>query len=148
MSSGRSGGALRRLATVPSRRLTLPVLDGACIVIRVREKRPPVGDKIRSARADRGWKQKHLAAEVDVEPITVSRWERGATTPDLDVLSLVAEATGKPLSYFVEDQPMERGVRLDEAVERIEAAAARIADEAERMSQTIAELRQTLRRAG
>ncbi len=111
-------------------------------------KRPPLGDKIRSARADRGWKQKHLAAEVDVEPITVSRWERGATTPDLDVLSLVAEATGKPLSYFVEDQPMEGGVRLDEAVERIEAAAARIADEAERISQSVAELRRTLRRAG
>ena len=55
-----------------------------------------LGEKIRTARAAKGWKQKHLAAEVDVEPITVSRWERGATTPDLDVLGLVAEATGKP----------------------------------------------------
>ena|SRR5437764_10538571 len=62
-----------------------------------------VGERIREARADKGWKQKHLAAEVEVEPITVSRWERGATTPDLDVLRLVAEATDKPLSYFVSD---------------------------------------------
>jgi transcriptional regulator with XRE-family HTH domain len=114
----------------------------------VSPQRPPLGDKIRSARADRGWKQKHLAAEVDVEPITVSRWERGATTPDLDVLSLVAEATGKPLSYFVDEEPAQRGVRLDEAVARIEAAAARIADEAERISQSVAELRRTLRRSG
>src|SRR3954447_20447121 len=62
-----------------------------------------VGERIREARASRGWKQKHLAAEVEVEPITVSRWERGATTPDLDVLRLVADATGRPLSYFVDE---------------------------------------------
>jgi transcriptional regulator with XRE-family HTH domain len=111
-------------------------------------KRPPLGDKIRSARADRGWKQKHLAAEVEVEPITVSRWERGATTPDLDVLSLVAEATGKPLSYFVDEEPAERRLALDDAVQRIEAAAGRIADEADRISKSVAELRRTLRRSG
>ena len=60
-----------------------------------------LGGRIREARASKGWKQRELASEVEVEPITVSRWERGATTPDLDVLRLVAEATGKPLSYFV-----------------------------------------------
>ena len=60
-----------------------------------------LGERIRSARAAKGWKQKHLAAEVEVEPITVSRWERGATTPDLDVLGRVAEATGMPVGYFV-----------------------------------------------
>jgi transcriptional regulator with XRE-family HTH domain len=111
-------------------------------------KRPPLGEKIRSARADRGWKQKHLAAEVEVEPITVSRWERGATTPDLDVLSLVAEATGKPLSYFVDEKPAERHMPLDDAVRRIEAAAERIADDAERISESVAELRRTLGRRG
>ena len=62
-----------------------------------------LGERIKAARAGKGWKQKHLAAEVDVEPITISRWERGATTPDLDVLRLVAEATGRPLSFFVEE---------------------------------------------
>jgi transcriptional regulator with XRE-family HTH domain len=62
-----------------------------------------LGEKIKAARAGKGWKQKHLAAEVAVEPITVSRWERGATTPDLDVLRLVADATGRPLSFFVDE---------------------------------------------
>ena len=111
-------------------------------------KRPPLGDKIRSARADKGWKQKHLAAEVEVEPITVSRWERGATTPDLDVLSLVAEATGKPLSYFVDERPAERQMALEEAVRRIEAAAEQIAADADRISESVAELRRTSRRRG
>lgn len=84
-----------------------------------------LGDRIREARAAKGWKQKHLAAEVEVEPITVSRWERGATTPDLDVLRLVAEATGQPLAYFVaadDDVPP----ALDARVEQLEGALARI----------------------
>ena len=83
-----------------------------------------LGDRIRAARAAKGWTQKHLAAEVDVEPITVSRWERGATTPDLDVLRLVADATGKPLAYFVaaDDEP----AALDGRVEQLERSVARI----------------------
>lgn len=82
-----------------------------------------LGDRIREARASKGWKQKNLAAEVEVEPITVSRWERGATTPDLDVLRLVAEATGRPLSYFVsEDDPP----ALENRVETLEQSLARL----------------------
>jgi transcriptional regulator with XRE-family HTH domain len=83
-----------------------------------------VGDRIRSARADKGWMQKHLAAEVEVEPITVSRWERGATTPDLDVLRLVAEATGKPLSYFVAEEG--EPASLEQRVAALEAGLARV----------------------
>jgi transcriptional regulator with XRE-family HTH domain len=82
-----------------------------------------LGDRIREARAAKGWKQKNLAAEVEVEPITVSRWERGATTPDLDVLRLVAEATGKPLSYFVSD---EEPAGLEQRVDALEQSFARV----------------------
>src|SRR4051794_23329838 len=89
------------------------------------DKKRQVGERIRAARAAKGWKQKNLAAEVEVEPITVSRWERGATTPDLDVLRLVAEATGKPLSYFVssdEEQPAleTRVATLEQSLGRLE----------------------------
>src|SRR5919201_950626 len=99
-----------------------------------------LGAKIRSARAEKGWKQKHLAAEVRVEPITVSRWERGATTPDFDALGLIAEATGKPLSYFLgeDERPAEDPPLAD--------AVARIATEAERVAATLAELRSELER--
>jgi transcriptional regulator with XRE-family HTH domain len=83
-----------------------------------------LGDRIREARSGKGWKQRELAAEVEVEPITVSRWERGATTPDLDVLGLVAEATGKPLSYFVGGA--EPAQVDDDRIAALEAAVARI----------------------
>ncbi len=108
-------------------------------------KRHDLGDRIRAARAEKGWKQKHLAAEVSVEPITVSRWERGATTPDLDVLGLVAEATGKPLSFFVDQAPSTVGGQpLGDAADRIEAAAARIVEETQALARAVAELRREL----
>jgi transcriptional regulator with XRE-family HTH domain len=110
----------------------------------MKQRKRDLGERIRTARADRGWKQKHLAAEVSVEPITISRWERGATTPDLDVLGMVAEATGKPLSFFVEETPAPSGAAIDDAAARIEAAAVRIAEETERLAATVAELRAEL----
>ena len=95
-----------------------------------------IGVRIREARADKGWKQKELAAQVAVEPITVSRWERGATTPDLDVLGLVADATGKPLSYFVESASDaaaadDRLERLEQRLDRLERAVGRLLDRLE-----------------
>jgi len=108
--------------------------------------RTVVGERIRQARADRGWKQKNLAAEVSVEPITVSRWERGATTPDLQVLGRVAEATGKPLSYFVgDDGEAGAGSALESAADRIETAALRVAEASERMAAVASELVEELR---
>jgi transcriptional regulator with XRE-family HTH domain len=113
----------------------------------VRPQKTQLPGRIKSARTARGWKQKHLAAEVRVEPITVSRWERGATTPDFDALALIAEATGRPLSYFVdEEEPTAHEPRLAEAVERIEAAAEHIAAEGERIAATLEELRAELAR--
>ncbi len=107
-----------------------------------------VGGRIRTARNHLGWKQKHLAAEVSVEPITVSRWERGATTPDLHVLGLVAEATGKPLSYFVGDDGEARAAStLESVADRIEAAAVRVAEASDRMAAVASELVEELRAA-
>jgi transcriptional regulator with XRE-family HTH domain len=105
----------------------------------VADARTDLGARIRAARAELGWKQKHLAAEVRVEPITVSRWERGATTPDLETLRVVAGATGKPLAYFVTGDasvPADSGsaealARMEDALERIEAELARLSEAVE-----------------
>jgi transcriptional regulator with XRE-family HTH domain len=107
-------------------------------------KQPVLGNRIREARASKGWKQRELASQVEVEPITVSRWERGATTPDLDVLRLVAEATGKPLSYFVADDapPSE----ADPAVRKLERVADKLAAQADRIERLLEEVRAELAR--
>jgi transcriptional regulator with XRE-family HTH domain len=106
---------------------------------------PGLGNRIREARASKGWKQRELASQVEVEPITVSRWERGATTPDLDVLRLVAEATEKPLSYFVADDAAPAGI--DPMVRKLERAAEKLSAQADRIEQLLEEVRAELARA-
>ena len=103
-----------------------------------------LGDRIREARASKGWKQRELASEVEVEPITVSRWERGATTPDLDVLRLVADATGKPLSYFVAGD--DDAAAADDAITRLERTAKKLSDQADRIERLLEETRAELGR--
>ena len=106
-----------------------------------------VAAKIKSARVQKGWKQRQLAAAVRVEPMTVSRWERGATTPDFDALSLIAEATGRPLSYFLaEEQKPSGDPQLTAAVQRLEAAAEQIATEGARIAAALEDLRSELTR--
>jgi len=106
-----------------------------------------LGGRIREARASKGWKQRELASEVEVEPITVSRWERGATTPDLDVLRLVAEATGKPLSYFVAGAAEEgTSAGAGDVVRKLDEAADRLNAEADRIARLLDEVRSELTR--
>lgn len=73
------------------------------------QRRKDMGNKIREARKQAGMAQKDLAAAVHVETMTVSRWERGAHAPSLDMLETIAAVTGRPLSYFL-DQPQRKGV--------------------------------------
>jgi transcriptional regulator with XRE-family HTH domain len=60
-----------------------------------------VGERLRTARRSVGLTQKQLADELGVESITVSRWERGATSPSLTRLRRIAELTGTTVSDLV-----------------------------------------------
>jgi transcriptional regulator with XRE-family HTH domain len=60
-----------------------------------------VGERLRIARRSVGLTQKRLAAELGVEAITVSRWERGVTTPSLPRLRRIAELTETTVSDLV-----------------------------------------------
>jgi transcriptional regulator with XRE-family HTH domain len=117
------------------------------MLLSMASRNPELGDRIREARASKGWKQRELASEVEVEPITVSRWERGATTPDLDVLRLVADATGKPLSYFVADERETASAGTDAAARKLERAAEKLSAQADRIERLLEEVRAELARA-
>ena len=60
-----------------------------------------VGGRLRIARRSTGLTQKQLAEALGVEPITVSRWERGVTTPSLPRLRRIAEVTETTVSDLV-----------------------------------------------
>jgi transcriptional regulator with XRE-family HTH domain len=56
---------------------------------------------LRAARRGSGLTQKQLAEALGVEPITVSRWERGVTSPSLPRLRRIAELTETTVSDLV-----------------------------------------------
>jgi len=81
-----------------------------------------LGAKIKQARDERGWKQKHLAVALHVEPVTVSRWETGRHEPDLSKLELIADALKQPISYFVDvKEPREEFAQILAAVQETQA---------------------------
>jgi transcriptional regulator with XRE-family HTH domain len=60
-----------------------------------------VGARLRIARRSAGLTQKQLADQLEVESITVSRWERGVTSPSLPRLRRIAEITDTTMSDLV-----------------------------------------------
>jgi transcriptional regulator with XRE-family HTH domain len=60
-----------------------------------------LGARLRTARRSAGLTQRQLAEAIGVESITVSRWERGVTTPSLPRLRRIAELTETTVSDLV-----------------------------------------------
>lgn len=56
--------------------------------------RPKKRHTLTRARLNAGLTQDALARQIQVTPITVSRWERGVTTPVGDALARLCEALG------------------------------------------------------
>ena len=60
-----------------------------------------LGARIVAARERMGWTQIDVAYEIDVDPMTVSRWERGVTTPRSSALLALADALGCTTDYLL-----------------------------------------------
>jgi transcriptional regulator with XRE-family HTH domain len=53
-----------------------------------------VGSRIRHARQLRDWTQHELAVAIGQHPNSLSRWERGAVRPSVDVVAKISRVTG------------------------------------------------------
>ena len=100
-----------------------------------------VGGRLRTARRGAGLTQKQLAETLGVESITVSRWERGVTTPSLPRLRRIAELTGTTVSDLVRTPDAATAHAAELAALREELAETRglvdrVAQALERMAQT------------
>jgi transcriptional regulator with XRE-family HTH domain len=81
--------------------------------------------RLRTARRSVGLTQKQLAADLGVESITVSRWERGVTTPSLPRLRRIAELTETTVSDLVCAQDASTAHAVELAALREELAETR-----------------------
>ena len=84
-----------------------------------------VGGGLRTARRSAGLTQKQLGDELGVESITVSRWERGVTTPSLPRLRRIAELTGTTISDLVRSRDAATAHSVELAALREELAETR-----------------------
>lgn len=50
-----------------------------------------------------GLKQRELADVLGLQDITISRWERGESQPDMENLRALAKIVGKPIGWFFEE---------------------------------------------
>ncbi len=61
------------------------------------------GALIRKARHDAGMTQAALAAAAGTRERNIIRWENNQHEPRFDNIVAIAEATGKPLEFFADD---------------------------------------------
>lgn len=83
-----------------------------------------LGENIKQLRKDRGMTQEELAIRLNVVRQTVSKWEKGLSVPDADMLQRLAEALevditqllGTPSSYTPEqtEAVVEQLARINE----------------------------------
>lgn len=68
-----------------------------------------LADKIILLRKQKGWSQEELAAQMDVSRQSVSKWESGASIPDIDKILLLSEIFGTTTDFLLKDDVAEIG---------------------------------------
>ncbi|HJF65370.1 MAG TPA: helix-turn-helix domain-containing protein [Slackia equolifaciens] len=96
-----------------------------------------LSENIKVLRESKGLSQEELALKLNVVRQTVSKWERGLSVPDADLLIALAESLGEPVS-----------VLLGETVEDPKADDVRaLAEKLEAVNLQLARQRETRRKA-
>ena len=62
-----------------------------------------LGDKIRLARVEKRLTQQQLADLLDTKQKSISRYEMNQVEPSIGALQKIAQALGKPISFFLEE---------------------------------------------
>ena len=63
-----------------------------------------LADKIAQLRRQQGWSQEELANQLDVSRQAVSKWESGASIPDLDKILKLSELFNVSTDYLLKDE--------------------------------------------
>lgn len=87
---------------------------------------------IKAAREAKGLSQEELAAKLNVVRQTVSKWERGLSVPDADLLIALSGATETPVSALLgETAPALKADGLEALAVKLEAVSLQLARQSE-----------------
>lgn len=89
-----------------------------------------INDNIRKYRKDKGISQEELAVRLNVVRQTVSKWEKGLSVPDADVLIRMADVLDVPVSKLL-------GIEVNEV------AVDDLSNELARLNEELAEIKRT-----
>lgn len=78
-----------------------------------------IGENIQRARRAKGVSQEELAVRLHVVRQTVSKWEKGASVPDADMVVRLAEALEVPVSRLLGTSPQEERGDLADILARL-----------------------------
>lgn len=84
-----------------------------------------LSDNIQRARKEKGWSQEELAVRLNVVRQTISKWERGISVPDADMLIHLAALLDVPVSTLLGVE--ERNWRADALADELAALNAELA---------------------
>lgn len=73
-----------------------------------------LAEKITKHRKQKGWSQEQLAEQLDISRQSVSKWESGASIPDLDKILRLSEIFEVSTDYLLKDEMEEEQVKSDE----------------------------------
>lgn len=71
-----------------------------------------LNENIKTIRKNKGYSQEELAIRLHVTRQTISKWERGASVPDADLLTDMAEIFEVSVSELLGDAPYAYGEGL------------------------------------
>ena len=84
-----------------------------------------LAEKIVLLRKRKGWSQEELADKLDISRQSVSKWELGASIPDLDKILRLSELFDVTTDYLLKDDVREISSNVSEVFEEMSEPSAR-----------------------
>lgn len=84
-----------------------------------------LAEKIVCLRKRKGWSQEELADKLDISRQSVSKWELGASVPDLDKIIKLSNLFDVTTDYLLKDDAQEIACDVSEVFEEVPAPSAR-----------------------
>ena len=99
-----------------------------------------LGENIKILRKQKGFSQETLAQQLNVVRQTVSKWEKGISVPDAEMLNSLSELFEVPVSTLlgstIEASPEENTERMDEIAKQLAILNEQLANQALRKKKT------------